>query len=116
MKRFLLVVLLSALTVGCAASRRSMASTAQAETPREVESALGSVVGAISGKTVDEKDLRDLSRQIQRDPEAQQAIESVANTMSGADLKLQYCPVDGQRFSGKFTVCPQHNVSLQELE
>ena len=116
MKRIIGDMLLLILITGCATSRPSTPSAMRGETPREAAAALGSVVGAISGKDVDEQDLRDLSRQIQQDPQAQQAIESVANAVSGTDLKLKYCPVDGQRFSAKFMVCPQHNVALQELQ
>ena len=100
---------------GCSATAKNT-STQSTENVKEMQSALQSVVGAVSGKTVSEKDLKNLSKEIRKDPETQKAIQAMADTMGSAAPHIKYCPVDGQRFSAKFTVCPKHNVPLKDLE
>ncbi len=77
--------------------------------------ALKSVVGQLSGQPVDDKKLRDLSRQIEKDPEAKSAVEAVQKGMAGQSTAVKYCPVDGKRFSSKLTECPEHQVPLKEV-
>jgi hypothetical protein len=90
-------------------------SCSQAETQKDVESALKTVAGAISGREVSDKDVRGLARQLKQDKEAQAALEAITQTVSGQQVVTKYCPVDGERFSARLTVCPVHGATLQEI-
>lgn len=98
---------------GCSATQKS-APQATGETRAEVISAMEKVVGAVSGQEVNEQDLRKLNQQIQKDPEAKSAVESINNTLSG-QVTVKYCPVDGERYNPKFLECPIHHVPLKIL-
>ena len=60
--------------------------------------------------------LKELSQDIQKDKQAQSAIESVTEAMSSNRIAVHYCPVDGERFSPRVQVCPTHHVLLKEVE
>lgn len=86
-----------------------------AESTEEIESALGSVVSAISGKDIKKDELRDLGRSIQKDEEARSAAETLTDSLTSRGI-VKYCPIDGERYSSKLSVCPIHNVPLKVLE
>ncbi|MCB9771073.1 MAG: hypothetical protein H6754_00775 [Candidatus Omnitrophica bacterium] len=88
---------------------------APGESRAEVVSAMEHVLGAVSGKTIDEKDLRKLNNDIEKDPQAKSAVQTISNAVSGQGPAVRYCPVDGERYSPKFTECPVHHVSLKIL-
>ncbi|MEK7097357.1 MAG: hypothetical protein AAB906_00745 [Patescibacteria group bacterium] len=73
------------------------------------------VLGAVSGKPLDQKGLENLSREIQKDPAAKSAVKTITDSMSGQDQAVKYCPIDGQRYSPKFESCPVHQVPLKTL-
>lgn len=60
--------------------------------------------------------LKELSQEIQKDKQAQSAIESVTEAMSSQRIMVYYCPVDGERFSSRVKVCPTHHVPLKEVQ
>ena len=73
------------------------------------------VVGAISGKEVSRDDLKNVAKQVKKDPEARTAVESITQTMGG-NVEIKYCPVCGKRYSSKFEKCPKHGVLLKAVE
>ena len=102
------VLIFSLLTSGC----RTVSSTHESS-QREAASAVGSVAGALSGKVMTDEDTRHLVKEIQNDPEARTAVQ----TITGAQpVIIKYCPVDGKRFSSRFERCPEHDVPLKTLE
>lgn len=123
MKKILFMVLLGTLLLGCCSVARNNAikptqtqPSSHPESAAQVKSVVTSVVGAISGQEMSEKDLRELTRQVQRDPEAQSALKVLTNSVSGEGAVIKYCPVDGKRYSAKFQVCPEHGVLLKEVK
>ena len=114
--------MLPVLFCGCLTTSHSIKNENQvklekkAESPVEVKSALGSVAGALSGQKVSDEDLNNLVRDLRKDTEAQSAAASVTHALSGSAANVQYCPVDGQRFSGKIKICPVHKVELKPVE
>ena len=60
--------------------------------------------------------MKELSSQIQKDEEAQGALEQLNQALTPEPMPLRYCPVDGQRFSRRVEVCPEHKVRLKEIE
>ena len=108
------MVFLSLLLAGCASAGKS-ARPASVESQKEAISAMEKVLGNVSGEKIDEKKLRELNREIQKDPEAKSAVQTIANTLSGQGQIIKYCPVDGQRYGAKFAECPEHKVTLKIL-
>lgn len=82
------------------------------ESPEEVHTAIDNVLQAVSGQEVDQKRLQE---EMQKDPEAQKALQSIAQGMSAEGPAVKYCPVDGKRFSSKFETCPEHGVGLKDI-
>lgn len=120
MKRFFSLVIFSFMFfAGCASSSQTKANVvrvqAPGESPQEVARAMENVLGAVSGKTVDQKQLENLGKQIQKDPQAKSAVQAIRDTVSGQGKAIKYCPVDGERYSPKFETCPVHNVPLKSL-
>lgn len=97
---------------GCATTNTSARSP---ESQKEAVSAMGKVLGSVSGEEIDEKKLRKLNSDIQKDPQAKSAVQTIANTVSGQGQIIKYCPVDGQRYGAKFADCPDHKVPLKIL-
>ena len=60
--------------------------------------------------------LTELSKNIQKDKQAQSAIESVTGAMISNRVPVYYCPVDGERFSPRVKICPTHHAPLKEVE
>ena len=85
------------------------------ESPGEVVSAVEAVVGAMSGKDLDQRDLRQVAQQVKKDQQAQTAVEAIANSLSSRGI-VKYCPVDGKRYDPHFEKCPEHGVILQKIE
>ena len=86
------------------------------ETPQDVGKALQSITGNLTGKEMSEEDLRELSRQIQKDEEAKSAVEAVTTAVGGGVVSAKYCPVDGKHFSADMKTCPAHKVELVPIE
>jgi len=99
--------------IGCASAQKSAAMKKEDE---EAMSALRNVASAVSGQEIQEKDLQDLGRKIQRDPEAKSAVQAITNSLSGQGQVIKYCPIDGERYSPKFTICPIHQVLLKTID
>jgi len=108
---------LSCFSLNCTtASQKTEKAKGSAESPQEVTEALQSVAGAISGQPMDEKKMRDLAVEMKTNPEAQSAVNAVTQSLTGQNIDVKYCPVDGKRFSGTLERCPEHDVLLKGLE
>ena len=85
------------------------------ESPQEIEAAMESVVSAISGQDISKKDLRDLSKEIRNDKEAQSAVQSIKDSILPSEVRVKYCPVCGKRYSPKFEKCSECHVILKDV-
>lgn len=112
--KYCILFLLFFTCAGCAATSSSVKGPA-GESREEVISAMEKVVGAVSGQEVSEKDLRELGKRAQTDPQTKSALEAVSGSVSGQAGGVKYCPVDGERYSAKFLECPVHHVPLKAL-
>lgn len=112
------VVIISTVSfiTGCATVLPPSSSQKQSPDQEESVSALRSVGEAVSGRSLSEEELRDVARQIQSDPQARDAVETITENLTGAKRKVKYCPVCGKRFSPHLTICPEHQVELKEIE
>lgn len=70
-------------------------------------------MGAVTGEKVDDQKLREISKKAQTDPETREAVQAVAEGLSGSPAHIKYCPVDGKRFSSQIADCPEHQVPLK---
>ena len=66
----------------------------------------------MSGKKMSQEDVRKLEKKIQKDPQARSAMESITSNQN----VVKYCPIDGERYAGKITTCPTHNVKLEIVQ
>jgi len=78
-------------------------------------SALTKVTQGLTNKPVTEADLKNLAQQAATDPQARSALQEI-NSALGAQHRVKYCPVDGQRFSAEVVDCPVHHVKLKWVE
>jgi hypothetical protein len=85
-------------------------------TNKEDASAMTAVAGYWAGRKFNPQELEAISKQIQKDQEAQSALQKVGSTFSGRLSRVRYCPVDGKHFSARLEICPEHTVKLKELE
>jgi hypothetical protein len=109
----LVVFLTAVLLSGC---KTVQPAQGQKETPTEVQEALSAVAQAVSGKTLDEKDLKALEKQIRDDKQAQSAIEAITGSVGGKAPIVKYCPITGKRYSADMEMCPEHKVPLKVVE
>ncbi len=118
--RFFLFSLISVhLLVGCGTTRQGRSSPSHSASHENLEdeiSALQSVAGAISGKTLTEDDMKNLAKDLRSDEDAKSAVQAITQSMNSPGNVIKYCPIDGARFSAKFTTCPTHGVVLKEVE
>lgn len=105
-------IILSLLLSGCASTGKT---APRGESQQEAVSAMKKVLGTVSGQDIDEKKLRELNTEMQKDPQARSAVETISNSVSGKGQTIKYCPVDGERYGPKFTDCPVHHVPLKIL-
>ncbi len=120
MTRFYFLSIFSFLLfVGCASSGSTTAKglrpQASGESQQDVVSAVEQVLGAVSGKPIDQKQLENLGKEIQKDPQTKSAVQAITNSVSGQGPAGKYCPIDGKRYSPKFSVCPVHHIPLKSL-
>ena len=86
------------------------------ESRKDVKEALGTIAEAISGKELSEKELKNLSKDLRTNKEAQSAIQSITNSMNKKSAIIKYCPLTGRRYAPRVMICPEHNVELKILE
>jgi len=98
------------LLTGCQTTPKVASST---ETREDLEEVFSTVAGALSGKKLNEEEIRNLEEQIKTDEEAQSAIQSITDSVGGIAPVVKYCPVTGKRYAAHFESCPQHHVPLE---
>ena len=109
----LIIVLMVAVLGGC----RTAAPVKQApESDEDVQAALTSVAGALSGRDLSEEEKRNLQEQIRTDKDAQSAIQAIGESVSGKDVQVKYCPVGGERYAPNIETCPVHHVRLELVD
>jgi hypothetical protein len=81
----------------------------------ETISAVSTVTQGLTNKPITEAQLKNLSIQVARDPQAQSALRSI-NTALSPEHTVKYCPEDGERFSAEVIWCPDHKVKLEWVE
>ncbi len=88
----------------------------KAESAPEVISALGTLTEGLTNQNISRKDLKNLAVQVQNNPQATSAVQSINQALSAQQRGVKYCPVDGQRFDASVDICPIHKVKLRFLE
>ena len=116
MKKIIAVFLAAFICLGQAGCRTVPVQKSSQETNQDAQSALRVVAGSMVGKDIDEKDLQNLKDQVQHDPEARGAVETLTGTFASQKNIVKYCPVDGQHFDASVTRCPVHGVELKTAE
>lgn len=112
-KYFLLILFLTITLGGCATTKRS---PLQEETTQESREAIESVVEALAGQELNDKDIRQLTNQLRKDKDAQTAIEAITETMDPTAVKVKYSPATGKRYSASVEYCPETGVKLLPVE
>jgi hypothetical protein len=84
-------------------------------TRAETVSALTTMTQGLTNKTVTGEQLKNLTLQVAKDPQARSALRSINTALSPAQA-VKYCPEDGQRFSADMIWCPDHKVKLEFVE
>ena len=74
------------------------------------------ILGCVSTPVQKNSPLEKLSHDIQKDKQAQSALESVTGAVISHRIEVYYCPVDGERFSPRVKICPVHQVPLKKVE
>ena len=114
----IILVLMIVCVAGCrtVSPSKNTASSQNGESAQDAQTAVQSVVGAMSGQDIDEQRLKDFAREIHEDQDTQTAVQAVTDAMSGQKAVVKYCPVDGKRFSEHFISCPEHHQLLKIVE
>lgn len=105
-----ILVFLSSMA-GCATRQKDSARKVNQENLED----LRTVAGAMAGKAITDDDLKKLNQQLKTDKDAQSAVSTLTNTLSGTKKVIKYCPVCGERFAASVKTCPTHNVELKVL-
>ncbi|MCK5013028.1 MAG: hypothetical protein KAS66_04345 [Candidatus Omnitrophica bacterium] len=111
--RGLAVLFVIFLLSGCKTVSTVQSREDQREEAKEV---LSAIAGALSGKTLDEDDLRGLEKQIRTDEDTRSAIQAITGSVGGKSPIVKYCPITGKRYAGHIEYCPEHNVKLEIVE
>ena len=107
------ILILSLLILGgCQTAPSKVKKDSMAETI----SAFGTVTEGLTNQSVSQKDLKNLSIQVQKDPQVKSAVQSINQALSVQQTGVKYCPIDGQRFDGSVDICPIHKVKLKVVE
>ncbi len=114
MMNMFIVFIFCLVLFGCQTSKPLAQS--KTESGKDVESALISVAGAVKGAPLTSHDLKKLNQQMREDKDAQSAVSTITQSMSGKFHTIKYCPQDGKRFAGSVKLCPDHNVELRWVD
>lgn len=110
--RLLILLVLAVFVSGC---RTTKPVNSAGETVQDVQKSVGTVASVMTGRKMSDEDVKKLERQMQNDPEARRAMESVTQSM-GSQAVIKYCPIDGERYAGSMETCPIHNVKLEIVQ
>jgi len=115
MKKFNLfgMFLIVFMVAGC--QTVSPVSTPQ-ESRTEVEQSIESVAEALSGRSLSKEDMERFKDQIRTNPDAQEAVQVITDSMTGRNVSVKYCPEDGKRYDAHLEYCPGSNTRLRWVE
>ena len=107
--RFYFLIIVVIFFLGC------QTTYAQRDSREDMQEGMVTVAEAISGKSLSDAEVKDLTNQIKNDKEAQSAVQSITEVISG-EVSLKYCPVTGKRYASHLINCPIHDVNLEIVE
>ncbi len=87
----------------------------QIEYLKESQEALGTIAEAVTGMPLTEEEKKALEKQLRSDPEAQAAVESIANSLS-EPVRMKYSPVTGKRYAPHLDYDPETGAQLLWLD
>lgn len=100
--------------VSCQTVRPSLNSNENLE---DVQQAIGTVAGALSGQPMSKEDVNKLMRDIRTNPDSRSAVESMATTMDPQNRgRVKYSPATGKRYAPHLEYDPETGVRLEYLE
>jgi len=114
LNKYILICVLLMFVIGCAAKSR-----VKQQGKNEVDealSALESITESLTGKEMDEKQRKEMIRQLRKDEEAQSAIKKIGDAIDNKNIKIKYSPKTGKRYSLDMEYCPDTGVKLLPLE
>ena len=88
----------------------------QKDSMQDAISAFGTVTEGLTNQPVSQQDLKKLSVQVQKDPQAKSAVQSINQALTVQQAGIKYCPIDGQRFDASVDTCPTHHIKLKVVE
>jgi len=105
---------------GCASTSIRQKSGQAGETvktdPREAGEAVGSIAEALTGKELSPEEQQRLLKDIQKDEEAQSAIQTISDSLNSQSIRVKYSPATGKRYSADLEYCPETGVKLLPVE
>lgn len=104
---FICVVLLN----GCVTTDKKKSVSSR----QDVEASIEAVVEAVSGQDISPDEMQKLKKQIRKDPQTRQSIQTISEVYTGSHI-IKFCPVDGRRYSSSIINCPDHEVELEILK
>ena len=110
-RTFIFILYAISLT-GC---RTTSGSINQPQAQNDAQQAIVSVAGVLSGKELNEKNVRNLNNRMKNDSETKSAVQTLTNTIGNKSIYVKYCPIDGKRYDGHLNFCPEHNVELKTV-
>lgn len=99
---------------GCRTTQPSVKPASKQEREQDKE-AIKSVLGTMTGREVDDKDLEDLSRQVEKDEDVRSAVEAISGSTSPGSGAM-VCPNDGKRYSARLKTCPDGVTPLEPIQ
>lgn len=106
------VVICVFFLTGCATAQKVQR---QREYLEETEMAVGEIAEAVTGRELTEEEKKRLEDQIKNDPEAQSAMQAIADSHT-KPLRMKYSPATGKRYAGHLEVDPETGVKLLWLD
>ncbi|MCA9394998.1 MAG: hypothetical protein H6756_09925 [Candidatus Omnitrophica bacterium] len=112
MRRLLIALGCALLLTGCETVKNV---ERQREYLEETEVAVGVIAEAVTGQALSEEEKKELQEQIRNDPEAQSAVQAIADSHT-KPMRMKYSPATGKRYAGHLEVDPETGVKLLWLD
>ena len=116
MKNFLPLVLAAIIALTGCQTTQTKNETKKPGSASEAVTALSTVTEGLTNQGVSKQDLKNLTVQVQKDPQVKSAVQSINQALDAQQTGVKYCPVDGQRFDASVDTCPVHKVKLKLVE
>jgi len=112
-KVFLYLVFILFFGGGC---QTTQSSSQQHNSLKDNQEAVEAIVEAITGKELSDSEKADLMKQLQKDKEAQSAIQAIADSLDSTKSRIKYSPATGKRYSPDLEVDPETGVKLEWVQ